>query len=298
MLTKKLAVVITLTLMVLLCPIAYARAQEGADTSTVDPPKPEETAAAPATAPTVAPTPTSTSDGWRVTWAPAYLWFSGFSGTVGARGQTTPVNAGFWDLASHLNFAYATNLDVGKGRFGFIVDLQYMHLGDDTTFSGPPPPLFSSADVDSKLFILEPDFYARAVDSDRGWFDVLAGFRYWHLDNDINFEPGLLPATEVKAGDNWVDPIVGFRFRVNLDQDKKWFLPARADIGGFNTGSDLTWQLFGGIGRSFTLAGHPSAAIFGYRKMFVDRDRESNGSLLKVSLSGPIFGMTISFGKQ
>ncbi len=278
---------------------ASAAAQEQTDTSGADVTPVGEGKTATFSALSAAPQgPAGASDGWRVTWAPAYLWFSGFSGTVGARGLTTPVDAGFWDLASHLNFAYATNLDVGKGRFGIVTDLQYLHLGDDVTFSGPPPPLFSGAEVDSKLFVLDPEFYVRAVESDRGSFDLLAGFRYWHLDNDIEFQPGVLPATRVSKGDDWVDPIIGLRFRVNLDQDKKWFLPAKADIGGFDVGSDLTWQVFAGIGRNFEFAGHPSAFIAGYRKMFVDRDRAGNDTLLKVSLSGPIFGLTVSFGQH
>jgi len=235
------------------------------------------------------------SDGWRVTWAPSYIWFSGFSGTVGAGGRTASVDAGFWDLASHLNFGWSTVLDVGKGRFGVVTDLQYLHLEADHSFSSPPPQPFSEAEADSKLFVLDPEFYVRAVETDRGSFDVLAGIRYWHLDNDIKFLPGLLPGVTVNGGDDWVDPIVGFRFRVNLDQEKKWFIPAKADIGGFDAGADLTWQVFGGIGRKVTLFGRSSAIIVGYRKIFVDR--ESDGKLLKVNLSGPIFGTTMSFGQ-
>ncbi len=240
--------------------------------------------------------PAGSTDGWRVTWAPSYLWFSGFSGTVGAGGRTASVDAGFWDLASHLNFAWSTMLDVGKGRFGVVTDLQYIHLEDDHTFSGPPPPLFSGVNANSKLFVLDPEFYVRAVDTDRGSFDFLGGFRYWHLKNDIEFRPGVLSGVNVSASDNWVDPIIGLRFRINLDQDKKWFLPAKADIGGFDAGSNYTWQVFGGIGRKLKLFGHSSAIIVGYRKLFVDRT--SDGKLMKVSLSGPIFGTTISFGQH
>jgi len=241
--------------------------------------------------------PAGSTDRWRVTWAPFYLWMSGFSGTVGTRGRATPVDASFWDLLQDLNFAYATNLDVGKGRFGVNIDLQYMDLGDDVTFS--PGILFSAADVDAKLFILDPEFYVRAVESERGTFDILAGFRYWHLDADIDFQPGiLLPATSVSGGDDWVDPIIGIRFRVNLDQNKKWFLPVKADIGGFDVGSDYTWQVFAAIGRNVTLLGHPAALIMGYRKIYVDRQANNGESILKAGLSGPILGFTVSFGQH
>ena len=69
----------------------------------------------------------------------------------------------------------------------------------------------------------------------------------------------------VSASKSWVDPIVGMRARYNFTD--RCYALARADVGGFGVGSDLTWQLYGGLG--YQLTQHVAMEL-GYRHMYVD----------------------------
>jgi hypothetical protein len=81
---------------------------------------------------------------------------------------------------------------------------------------------------------------------------------------------------------------VGLRLRAALSRAA--YLTAKADIEGFGLGSELSWQLFGGLGlnlspRVFT--------VFGYRHLDVDYRR--NGVILDVALSGFVGGFGFRF---
>jgi len=51
-------------------------------------------------------------------------------------------------------------------------------------------------------------------------------------------------------GENWFDPYFGLAGRYNLNGP--FYLTAKADIGGFGVGSQLTWQGYGALGCQFT----------------------------------------------
>lgn len=233
-----------------------------------------------------APSGTKTKDSdWHVVWHPLYLFASSLNGTAGAGGLTMPVDAGFGEIIDEVNFAYASALDVRKNHVGALADLQYINLGDSKTFA--PGLLFSGAELSAKTFILDPEVYYRVKESDRGSFDAMVGLRYWHLSNKITFLPGLLPGTTVKDSDNWADPIFGGRIILNLDKDKKWFLPIKGDVGG-GGGSELTWQAFGGLGRN---VGKRYQFLFGWRGLGVDR---RNGTkIFDMKFHGPVMSFAI-----
>ncbi len=77
----------------------------------------------------------------------------------------------------------------------------------------------------------------------------------------------------------WVDPFVGTRARWNLNQDI--FLAARADIGGFGVGSELTWQAAASLGWQINEAW---SAELGYRHL--DADYEDGAFLYDMASSG------------
>lgn len=62
-----------------------------------------------------------------------------------------------------------------------------------------------------------------------------------------------------------MDPIVGARARYNFSD--RFYAIARADVGGFGVGSDITWQAYGAIG--YQLTAHTTLEL-GYRHMYVD----------------------------
>ena len=93
---------------------------------------------------------------------------------------------------------------------------------------------------------------------------------------------------DLEMSREWVDPYVGARGRLNLTQ--RTFLGARADIGGFNVGSKLTWQVFGGIGVQVTDRVEVEA---GYRRLAIDYDRDN--LLMDVAFSGAVVGLGVKF---
>ena len=69
--------------------------------------------------------------------------------------------------------------------------------------------------------------------------DVYGGIRWW--DNDIGATVDLmvLPGTpSPKVEEDWVDPVLGARWRHPFSE--KWDVMLRADVGGFGVASDFT----------------------------------------------------------
>ena len=75
-----------------------------------------------------------------------------------------------------------------------------------------------------------------------------------------------------------------------VDFGSGFFVNAWGNVGGFGAASDLTWDVYGGVGYEWN--GWLSS-IIGYRHLEVDYDHE--GFLYDVSQSGPIIGAVLRF---
>jgi hypothetical protein len=96
-------------------------------------------------------------------------------------------------------------------------------------------------------------------------FAVIAGFRYNNLSGAIR-GPGILPSPRIPTGhQEWGDPIVGGDVRIPFAGDLSFDL--RADIGGFDVGSRLTWQVFPRVNWHCSKRGFLQA---GYRWLYTD----------------------------
>ena len=94
--------------------------------------------------------------------------------------------------------------------------------------------------------------------------------------------------TTASLAEDWWDPYVGVRARLNLT--KAFYLTAKADIGGFGVGSDLTWQASGALGCQVT----PSLYTeIGYHYLYTDYNH--NGFVYDVSQSGVEINAGITF---
>lgn len=78
----------------------------------------------------------------------------------------------------------------------------------------------------------------------------------------------------------WTDPYVGLSGRYNLK--KPYYLTGKVDVGGFDVGSKVTVQAYGGLGCQVT---RNIYAELGFRYLYEDYD--SDGFLYKVSTYGP-----------
>lgn len=230
--------------------------------------------------------PENQSD-WHVTWVPMYLWLSSVSGNIGVKGKTIPVDAKFSDVFDKLNMGYMTGVDLRRKRIGVLTDFQYLSLSSDEI----PTPfgiLYSTAHADAQQYILDPEIYGRVFETPKISVDALAGVRYWHLRSNLDLRPRILPAFHAGDGRDWVDPIMGARFRLNLK--KGWFVMLKGDAGGFGAGSQQTWQIYTGGGKEFK---QRYSTFIGYRHLSVDyRD---GGFIYNPNMNGILLGFAIKF---
>jgi hypothetical protein len=91
---------------------------------------------------------------------------------------------------------------------------------------------------------------------------------------------------------NWVDPFVGLRVRHQLTPGHE--LQFLGDVGGFDAGSDFSWQLFGGYSFDFGVWQTTLHGLVGYRALAVDYSQDSAAKQNSVDLilHGPVIGLS------
>jgi hypothetical protein len=231
---------------------------------------------------TAAPQPAAT-DTWQFQLTP-YLWIPTINGRAGIGNLVTDTSVSVGNAKVELNFGFMGTFEARKNKLIILTDLQY---SDIATEKGNPGPLFSSSRASFKTFVFDPEVGYRILNNGKGaTLDVLGGLRYWHLNADLAFRAGFLPAVEVTRSRSWVDGVVGLRGRAALSP--RWFVVGKADLGG--GGSKFTYQLFGGVGVN---VGKRFALVGGYRDLNVNYDKD--GFLFDMSLHGPILGIGMKF---
>jgi hypothetical protein len=82
--------------------------------------------------------------------------------------------------------------------------------------------------------------------------------------------------------DDWFDPAIGLRGRLNLS--KAFYLTAETDIGGFGIGSDVAWEGYAAVGCDIT---RNIFAEVGYRALYDDfRDEGAHNFVYQLWLQG------------
>jgi hypothetical protein len=94
---------------------------------------------------------------------------------------------------------------------------------------------------------------------------------------------------ELSGTADWVDPFVGLRGRYNFND--RLYAVAKADIGGFGVGSDLTWQAYGGLG---WVINHRWSTEIGYRHLSIEYGT-STGFQSDIDTSGLVVSASLRF---
>jgi hypothetical protein len=233
------------------------------------------------------PPASSEPSDWHVDWIPIYLWFSGLHGNIGAQGYVVPVSVSFSQVFSQLNIGLMSVMDVRRKRVGLLTDLVFISVTSDQK-NTPIGVAYSGFTANAKTFFLDPEVYYRLLDGDRVSVDAVAGARFWRLDNSLDLSAGTLAAATAGQTQSWVDPVLGARFRLNLP--KGFFAQLKGDAGGFGVGSQLTWQIYTGLGKEFK---QKYSAQLGYR--YLNVDYRNGGFLYDTDMSGLIAGLGIRF---
>ena len=88
--------------------------------------------------------------------------------------------------------------------------------------------------------------------------------------------------------EDWVDPYVGLRGRYNLTQ--AFYLTAKADVGGFGVGSQVSVEAIGALGCQITRRIWGEA---GYKYLYVDY--RHSGFLYDISSGGALLTVGVNF---
>jgi len=224
-----------------------------------------------------------TSD-WHFAVSP-YLWFPGVHGTIGALGRDTSIHVSPGDLLSHFRFGLMGLVDTRYKRIVLPLDIVWVRLGDNKALPFPNLPV-TTAKLKGSEFILTPKVGYRLVDSQIVKIDAFTGFRYWHFSESLRFTPSQL-GLNFSRSQNWVDPLVGGRILANLSP--KISVSIGGDVGGWNTGSVLDYQIAGILGYRIK----PAVVLqAGYR--YLDVNYRSGGTIIDTATSGALIGATFT----
>jgi opacity protein-like surface antigen len=209
------------------------------------------------------------------------------SGDASTDGVDAPVDMSVADALSLIDMAAALNIEARLGQWAFLADGMYLRLSDNVEPSGK---LIESGQLEIEQTIANAALGFRFVDEETWMLDALIGARYNHvgLKFDVDFAPEVLGDPHVDGSKGWVDPIIGLQLRGKACQSATFV--AKGDIGGFGVGSDITWQLYGGL--EFQLTRNMWGGI-GWRHLLTDYQ---NGDFkYNVSTTGPVLELGINF---
>lgn len=244
--------------------------------------------AQPAVTPAPAEAP-ATAPAWGVSVTP-YVWLPALRGSL----QTPLPRVGdrSFDLGSGTVF---TDLDavpimvsgeVRYGRFILAGDLVYatlnqdIRVGRDNLFDGGHVRVISTFGTILGL--------VRAVETPGQTVDLGAGTRIWNFSNKVSLNPGAISGAIQKSSLTWADPLLAARYHARLSP--AFGLSLYGDIGGFNAGSRLTWQVIGSA--DYDLSARTTLRA-GWRYLNVDKSKGSVG--VDLGFNGPFFAATFRF---
>jgi len=180
------------------------------------------------------------------------------------------------------------NQEARRGRWSILADIIYMDISDSGNKTLPVDgrPVNVGASLGMTSWLLEGGIGYDLMRADRGVIAVVGGARYLTLDVDAGLALEGFPAHRSVSTDV-LDGIIGLKGSLNLNE--QWYIPYYdADIG---TGeSDLTWQIFAGLGYRFSWGD----IRLGYRYLSYELDDDYK-LLDSLDLSGPILGVGFRF---
>jgi hypothetical protein len=190
------------------------------------------------------PETNKTDDSWKFTVTP-YLWMSSINGDLTVINQNIPVDLNFSeDVISNLKMAAMIHAEAKKNKLSFMLDIFYAKLGTGGQISG-----ILNRTKNVKLRLKETMFEGGLgyTFAQTGGFslDALIGLRYFNTNTNVKVNDAVIADKDI----NFLDPYVGVRFRNDWN---KWAISGRADIGGFDMGSDHSYKINGLITYKFS----------------------------------------------
>jgi len=234
-----------------------------------------------------------------------YGFFPDIGGSTSFPDRTggSGINVNSDQILSSLNFAFMGTFEARKGRWGLFTDFIYLDVsGDkngsrDFTIGGRDVPSSLSANLDLKikgtLWTIAGEYLA--VNEASTTLYVLGGARLLDVKESLSYSlsadigpftgPGRSGSTDVN--ESYWDAVVGVKGRYSFGDRREWSIPFYADIG---TGqSDLTYQLFGGLGYQFSWG----SVLGGWR--YLDYNFKSSSRIESLNFNGPMIGVAFNW---
>lgn len=246
----------------------------------------------------------SAADAWK--WeATVYGWFPAIGGQTAfpASSGGTSLDVSSQEVIDALKFTFMGSLEAKKGQWGVWTDLVYADFGASKSGSREfevgrrslPAGVTADLNLDVKSWIWSLAGIYSLASKPEASADLLFGARLldmdqtlgWSFNGDISGLP--LPGRSGSATatlTNW-DAIVGVKGRVNLGDERKWFIPYYVDIGGGQ--SKLTWQAIAGLGYQFGWG----SVIASWR--YLDYDFKSDSKIESLNFNGAAIGVSFQF---
>jgi len=218
----------------------------------------------------------------------AYVWAAGLNGKVASLPPlpAVDVDIGFDKVLKNFEGGIMGAAELRFGRFLIDTDIMYTRIGGAVD---PRGPFFDRVSLQTTSFIGTALAGYRIIEDPSYTLDAVAGIRGYNLTTRVTtssrFQILNLTGSETES---WVDPMIGAKARINLPHS--FFLTSWALIGGFGVGSDLSWDVFGGIGYAFN---DRISAVIGYRALGVDYSNK--GYVYDVVQKGPMTAFVFRF---
>ena len=220
------------------------------------------------------------TEAWQFAITP-YAWLAGADGTIGREGTVIDLPFKVNDLVDDSSAIGAMlALEARKGRWGIHLDSVWVNVDVSASTSGA---FLGGLDVDMDIFRISPMLSYALTEGDTR-VDLLAGLQYFDADVELGFDVGAPSDFDT----DFVDPMIGLSVHHRISD--RWSIFARGDIGGFDVGSELTWQIFGAIGYRI---GTDDTLFAGYRHL--DLDYQSGDTSLTFATSGFFLGYRLQF---
>jgi len=251
-----------------------------------------------------------------------YSWLTYLKGDQTVKGRTVSIDANPIEVLEHLDAApWMSYVEARRGRLVLYNDLFYakLRIDADRARSLDRSSLNVAADVKFQQAIIE----AGAAYELARWrsgggikddaparftaLDLVMGARYWHQDMAVRLAlTAAFDTTDLdisgsraiaRSGDvDWVDPLVGFRIRHQMTPGSE--LVFRADVGGFDVGSTISWNVLAAYGWDVAVRdGVTYSGVLGYRALSVDYTKGTGTHRYEYDVlqHGPIVGMALKF---
>ena len=243
-------------------------------------------------------------DGW--TWdATLYLWLPSLSGQTAFPpsdgGPAVDVSAEA--VLDSLEAVFMGTLEARRDRWGVSTDVVYVDFeaGKQGTrqFGLGDVEIPAAVDADLKLgltgwlwslegshAVAQRDGLSMAVVAGVRMLDIEEQLHYT-LNGDISSLPVIERSGSAQTRQTHWDAIAGLKGRALLGDERRWYVPFRADVGAGE--SDLTWQVMLGVGYSFG-----SVDVIGVW-CHLDYDLGDVTPIRSIEFDGPAIGVTYTF---